>query len=154
MTEQAVISEGLCQWLDGSNLESKQNDAMLLLSVTEDGWPNTAMLSVGEVLALDRTRLRIALWQGTVTTGNILRSGQATLVAIYQGAAHYVRLRLHSLPDLPDALHPRQRFEAEVVSVREDTAPYADILSGLRFQLHQPDQVLGRWQATLGELRK
>jgi len=154
VTEQAAISESLCQWLDGSDLESKQNDAMLLLSVTEDGWPNTAMLSVGEVLAVDRNRLRIALWQGTGTTGNLLRTGQATLVAIHEEAAHYVRLRVQALPDLPDAVHPRQRFEAEVVYVREDTAKYADILSAVRFQLHEPDQVLERRKETLVELRK
>ncbi|WP_339221361.1 pyridoxamine 5'-phosphate oxidase family protein [Paenibacillus sp. FSL W7-1279] len=154
MTEQAAISEGLHQWLDGSNLESKQHEAMMLLSVTEEGWPHTAMLSVGEVLALDRSRLRIALWQGTATTGNLLRSGQATLVAIHDGAAHYVRLRLQALPDLPDARHPLQRFEATVVAVREDIAKYADITSAVKFQLHDPGEVLQRWKETLEELRK
>ncbi|GIO99315.1 MULTISPECIES: hypothetical protein [Paenibacillus] len=154
MTEQAAISEGLYQWLDGSNLESKQHEAMMLLSATEDGWPHTAMLSVGEVLALDRNRLRLALWQGTTTTGNLLRSGQGTLVAIHDGAAHYVRLRLQGLPDLPDARHPLQRFEAEVVAVREDIAKYADIKSAVKFQLHDPDEVLQRWKETLEELRK
>ncbi|WP_127593759.1 pyridoxamine 5'-phosphate oxidase family protein [Paenibacillus lautus] len=154
MTKQAAISEGLCQWLDGSDLESKQYEAMMLLSVTEDGWPNTAMLSVGEVLALDRSRLRLALWQGTVTTGNLLRTEQGTLVAIHDGAAHYVRLRLQALPDLPDARHPLQRFDAEVVAVREDIAKYADIISAVKFQLHDPDEVLQRWKETLEELRK
>ncbi|WP_339269904.1 pyridoxamine 5'-phosphate oxidase family protein [Paenibacillus sp. FSL K6-1330] len=154
MTKQAVISEGLCQWLDGSDLESKQYEAMLLLSVTEDGWPHTAMLSVGEVLALDRSRLRLALWQGTTTTGNLLRSGQGTLVAIHDGAAYYVRLRLQALPDLPDAKHQLQRFDAEVVAVREDTANYADIISAVKFQLHNPEEVLQRWKETLEELRK
>lgn len=154
MTEQAAISEGLHQWLDGNNLESKQHEAMMLLSVTEEGWPHTAMLSVGEVLALDRNRLRLALWQGTATTGNLLRSGQGMLVAIHDGAAHYVQLRLHALPDLPDARHPLQRFEARVVSVREDIAKYADITSAVKFQLHDPGEVLQRWKETLEELRK
>ncbi|OMF79988.1 hypothetical protein [Paenibacillus glucanolyticus] len=154
MTEQATISEGLYQWLDGSDLESKQGTAMMLLSVTEDLWPHTAMISVGEIVALDRSRLRLALWPGTVTTGNLLRSGQATLVAIHDGAAHYVRLRLQALPDLPDARHPRQRFAAEVVAVREDIAKYADILSAVKIQLHDPDEVLGRWKETIEELLK
>ncbi|ANA80646.1 hypothetical protein PVOR_04993 [Paenibacillus vortex V453] len=154
MTEQAGISEGLYQWLDGSDLESKQGTAMMLLSVTEDLWPHTAMISVGEIVALDRSRLRLALWPGTVTTGNLLRSGQATLVAIHDGAAHYVRLRLQALPDLPDARHPRQRFAAEVVAVREDIAKYADILSAVKIQLHDPDEVLGRWKETIEELLK
>lgn len=108
----------------------------------------------GEVLALDRNRLRLALWQGTTTTGNLLRSGQGTLVAIHDGAAHYVRLRLQGLPDLPDARHPLQRFEAEAVAVREDTANYADIISAVKFQLHNPEEVLQRWKETLEELRK
>lgn len=154
MTEQAGISEGLYQWLDGSDLELKQGTAMMLLSVTEDLWPHTAMISVGEIVALDRSRLRLALWPGTVTTGNLLRSGQATLVAIHDGAAHYVRLRLQALPDLPDARHPRQRFAAEVVAVREDIAKYADILSAVKIQLHDPDEVLGRWKETIEELLK
>jgi hypothetical protein len=154
VTEQAGISEGLYQWLDGSDLESKQGTAMMLLSVTEDLWPHTAMISVGEIVALDRSRLRLALWPGTVTTGNLLRSGQATLVAIHDGAAHYVRLRLQALPDLPDARHPRQRFAAEVVAVREDIAKYADILSAVKIQLHDPDEVLGRWKETIEELLK
>ncbi|GAA0845520.1 pyridoxamine 5'-phosphate oxidase family protein [Bifidobacterium pullorum subsp. gallinarum] len=154
MTDQAGISEGLYQWLDGSDLESKQGTAMMLLSVTEDLWPHTAMISVGEIVALDRSRLRLALWPGTVTTGNLLRSGQATLVAIHDGAAHYVRLRLQALPDLPDARHPRQRFAAEVVAVREDIAKYADILSAVKIQLHDPDEVLGRWKETIEELLK
>ncbi|MDH6671487.1 hypothetical protein M2277_002137 [Paenibacillus sp. LBL] len=154
MTEQAGISEGLYQWLDGSDLESKQGTAMMLLSVTEDLWPHTAMISVGEIVALDRSRLRLALWPGTLTTGNLLRSGQATLVAIHDGAAHYVRLRLQALPDLPDARHPRQRFAAEVVAVREDIAKYADILSAVKIQLHDPDEVLGRWKETIEELLK
>ncbi len=154
MTEQATISEGLYQWLDGSDLESKQGTAMMLLSVTEDLWPHTAMISVGEIVALDRSRLRLALWPGTVTTGNLLRSSQATLVAIHDGAAHYVRLRLQALPDLPGARHPRQRFAAEVVAVREDIAKYADILSAVKIQLHDPDEVLGRWKETIEELLK
>ena len=108
----------------------------------------------GEVLALDRNRLRLALWQGTVTTGNLLRTGQGTLVAIHDGAAHYVRSRLQALPDLPDARHPPQRFDAQVVAVREDIAKYADIISAVKFQPHDPEGVLRRWKETLEELRK
>ncbi|MEK4115136.1 pyridoxamine 5'-phosphate oxidase family protein [Paenibacillus sp. FSL W8-0919] len=154
MTQRASISEGLCQWLNGLELESKQHTAMMLLTVTEDLWPHTAMVSAGEVLALTRSTIRIALWPGTVTMGNILRSGQATLVAIHEGAAHYVRLALRALPDVPDARHPRQRFSAEVVAVREDRAKYADILSAVTIRLHNPNDVLERWRETLRELRQ
>ncbi|GAB6928459.1 pyridoxamine 5'-phosphate oxidase family protein [Paenibacillus sp. JCM 10914] len=154
MAENAALSEELYQWLSGNDLDSKQYTAMLLLSTTEDGWPHTAMISVGEIVALDPAHLRLGLWHGTVTTGNLLRTGRATLVAIHEGVAHYVRMRLLALPDLPQALHPRQRFAADIVHVREDVAKYADILSGVTVRLHKPDEVLQRWEHSIQELLK
>ena len=87
----------------------------------------------GEVLALDRNRLRLALWQGTVTTGNLLRTGQGTLVAIHDGAAHYVRSP-SSASRSAGCPASAQRFDAQVVAVREDIAKYADIISAVKFQ--------------------
>ncbi|SMF91619.1 hypothetical protein SAMN05661091_5514 [Paenibacillus uliginis N3/975] len=154
MTKQNEISTSLYELLNGLNLEDKQHEAMMLLTVTEDQWPHTAMVSVGEVVALDTKRLRLALWPGTITAGNIVRSGQATLVAIHDGVAHYVRLRLSRLPELPLARHPRERFTAKVVAVREDTAKYADINSGVTITLKDPVDVLNRWRETILELQE
>lgn len=154
MAERSEISSSLHELLNGLNLEDKQHEAMMLLTVTEDYWPHTAMVSVGEVVALDQKRLRLALWPGTVTTGNIIRSGQATLVAFHAGIAHYVRLKLSRLPELPDACHPRERFAAEVVSVREDVAKYAEINTGVTITLKDPSDVLARWKETILELLK
>ncbi|WP_054954936.1 hypothetical protein [Paenibacillus dakarensis] len=152
MAEQGQISYALFELLNGLNLESKQHEAMMLLTVTEDHWPHTAMISVGEVVALNPHLLRLALWPGTQTTRNMIRSGQATLVAFYAGSAHYVRLRLSRLAELPEARHPRERFAAEVMSVREDTAKYAEIDSGVRITLKEPSDVLQRWRETIQEL--
>lgn len=148
------ISSSLYELLNGLNLEDKQHEAMMLLTVTEDLWPHTAMVSVGEVVALDRKTLRLALWAGTQTSGNMIRNGQATLVAFHEGIAHYVRLKLSRLPELPEALHPRERFVAEVVSVREDRAKYAEISSGVKITLKDPDEVLNRWRETVQELQE
>lgn len=152
MAKQYEISTSLYELLNGLNLEDKQHEAMMLLTVTEDQWPHTAMVSVGEVVALDTKRLRLALWPGTITAGNIIRSGQATLVAFHDGVAHYVRLRVSRLSELPHAQHPRERFAAEVVAVREDTAKYADINSGVTITLKNPADVLSRWRETILEL--
>ncbi|GIP24205.1 pyridoxamine 5'-phosphate oxidase family protein [Paenibacillus sp. J22TS3] len=148
------IPPQLYELLDGSNLAAKQQEAMMLLTVTEDGWPHVAMISVGEIVALSPDTLRLGLWSGTVTTGNILRSGKAMLCVFYAGTAMYSRLALSPLEALADAKHPRQRFEARVVSSRADTAQYADILGGVQIALHDPAAVIARWQETVADLHK
>ncbi|WP_106769166.1 hypothetical protein [Paenibacillus faecalis] len=152
MFKQTEISFSLYELLNGQDLDEKQHVAMMLLTVTEDHWPHTAMVSVGEVVALDQAKMRLSLWPGTVTTTNILRMGQAQLVAFHNGAAHYVRLSLTRLPELPQALHPRVRFAAEVTAVKEDVAKYADINSGVTITLKNPSDVIQRWKETLAEL--
>lgn len=147
-----TISDELFSLLDGHELERKQHEAMMLLTVTEDQWPHVAMISVGEIVALNRAQLRLALWPGTTTTANMIRTGKATLAVLTGGKAHYVRLTLEHLPALPDARHPRERFAALVFAAREDVAQYADIVSGVTIRLHEPDSVLGRWRETVDEL--
>jgi hypothetical protein len=146
------LSERLIEFLNGKDLESKQHEAMMLLTVTEDGWPHNAMISVGEVIALDEQSFRLSLWQNTTTTLNILRTGKATLVVVYDGIVYYMRLALERLEDLQNAKHPLQRFTAAIISYREDMAKYADITSGIQIQLKDPDSVLKRWKETLEEL--
>ena len=149
-----AISESFYHYLNGRDLERKQRDAMMLLTVSEDGWPHTAMVSVGEVAAVDGSRLRLALWPGTETSRNLIRAGQAVLLAVHEGAVLKIRLAVQQLPALPDARHPRERFEANVLSVHEDRAKYAEVTSGITFALQDEQQVLRRWKETLEELNK
>lgn len=137
---------------DGEQLDAKMHLAMPLLTVSEDGYPHQAMVSVGEVIAVDPEHLRLALWEGTSTTGNLLRTGQALLTFVWQGISYALRLSLTSLPPLADAVHPRARFVAKVEHIREDTAKYATLTSGITIELHDADEVQRRWQETLQEL--
>ncbi|MCP3746343.1 pyridoxamine 5'-phosphate oxidase family protein [Paenibacillus sp. A3M_27_13] len=146
------IGKELFTLLDGKVLEDKQHEAMMLLTVTEDQWPHIAMISVGEVVALDEGNLRLALWPGTTTTGNMIRTGKATLAVFTGGKAHYVRLSLEHLPALPEAKHVRERFAAHVFAAREDSAQYADILTGVTVRLKEPESVIHRWKETVAEL--
>ncbi|MGQ3480992.1 pyridoxamine 5'-phosphate oxidase family protein [Paenibacillus sp. TY11] len=146
------IGKELFTLLDGKGLEHKQHEAMMLLTVTEDQWPHIAMISVGEVVALDEKNLRLALWPGTTTTGNMIRTGKATLAVFIGGKAHYVRLSLEHLPTLPGAKHVRERFAAQVFAAREDSAQYADILTGVMVRLKEPESVINRWNETVAEL--
>ncbi|MNJ50245.1 hypothetical protein [Paenibacillus bouchesdurhonensis] len=147
-----ALSPHLYTLFNGQNLSEKQHEAFMLLTVTEQNWPHTAMLSAGEIIALSPTLLRLGLWENTMTTRNMIRTGQATLVAFYNETACYIQLELSKLPDLPVAKHPRSRFSAKVVACREDRAKYADIISGVQIQLKEPVEVLARWEETILEL--
>lgn len=71
---------------------------------------------------------------------------------VYRGKAHYVRLSLEHLPALPGAKHVRERFAAHVFAAREDSAQYADILTGVTVRLKEPESVIHRWKETVAEL--
>lgn len=75
-----ALTPHLYTLFNGQNLSEKQHEAFMLLTVTEQNWPHTAMISAGEIIALSPTSLRLGLWGNTTTTRNIIRTGQATLV--------------------------------------------------------------------------
>ncbi|MBT2635158.1 pyridoxamine 5'-phosphate oxidase family protein [Bacillus sp. ISL-26] len=140
--------------LDGTELEKKQHEAFVLQSVTEEGRPHAAMISAGEIIAVSRTDIRIALWKNTTTARNLLRSGQALFTAWQNGAAYYATLQCEPLPAQEEAKYDRERFSCRVVFVKEDRAKYADLTSGPAIQLHEPENVLERWKETLEELKQ
>jgi len=141
----------MLELLNGEDLENKQHEAMLLMTVTEDGWPHNAMVSAGEVVALDKEHLRVALWPGTTTTKNCIRTKKALLVAVYKGKVNYIRLTLSPLGVLEGAKHPLERFSAKVELFKEDQAKYAEITSGIQISLKDTSAVLTRWKETIQE---
>ncbi|MGN7412129.1 pyridoxamine 5'-phosphate oxidase family protein [Paenibacillus sp. SAF-068] len=144
----------LMEWLSGTNLEHKQHEAMQLLTVSEDRWPHQAMISMGEVIALNPHKLRLALWQRTQTSMNMSKTGKATLIAVQGQRLLHIRIEAERLPEMKGAVHPRDRFEAQVLHVRVDHAPYAEITSGITFQLKDELGAIARWKETIEELRK
>ncbi|KAF4325359.1 hypothetical protein G195_001009 [Phytophthora kernoviae 00238/432] len=142
------------EWFNGENLEKKQHEAMQLLTVSEDGWPHQAMISMGEVIAVTPNLLRLALWPGTQTSMNMSRTGKATLIAVHQQSLLSIRLDVTSLLALREPVHPRDRFEAQVINIRVDHAPYAEITSGITFQLKDESGAITRWRETIEELRQ
>ncbi|CAM3512708.1 MULTISPECIES: pyridoxamine 5'-phosphate oxidase family protein [Saccharibacillus] len=148
------LNDALYALLDGTDLGGKTHIALTLHTVDEEGYPHQAMVSAGEVWAEDRNRLRIALWIGTGTTANLLRSGRALLAVVHGGVSYTVRLRAEALPELAGARHPRARFAADVTDVRADVAKYATLTGGITIDLHDPQAVVERWQETLEELKQ
>lgn len=150
----AYLPDTLYTLLDGTELEKKQHEAFVLQSVTEEGRPHAAMISAGEIIAVSKTDIRIALWKNTTTARNLLRSGQALFTAWQNGAAYYVTLQCEPLQAQKETKYDRERFSCRVVSVKEDRAKYADLTSGPAIQLHEPESVLERWKETLEELKQ
>lgn len=146
------LTDDLKDLLNGKQLAQKQNIVMILQSITSEGYPHSAMVSVGEVIALNPEYLRIALWPQTQTTLSLAQKRKANLVIIYNNIVNYLELDISELPSPNNEVYERTRFEATIKSIRQDIAKYADITSGITVEMHEPKQVLKRWNIVLHEL--
>ncbi|WP_217972133.1 pyridoxamine 5'-phosphate oxidase family protein [Staphylococcus xylosus] len=148
------LTDDLQDLLNGKQLAQKQHIAMILQSITSEGYPHSAMVSVGEVIALDSEHLRIALWPQTQTSISLAEKRKSNLIIIYNNMVSYLELDITLLPSLDNEVYERTRFEATIKSIRQDIAKYADITSGITVEMHEPEQVLNRWNIILQELLK
>lgn len=140
--------------LDGSELGNRAGVTFLLITYDAREWPHVAMLSVGELLAVDPTVLRAALWLNSSTSGNLSRTGRGLLSFILDGRAYYVRVTAEREPDLDlGADGQLAQFRFTVQDVLEDVAEYAELTSGVTFRLRSPSDVVPRWERTIAALR-
>jgi hypothetical protein len=133
-------------FLNGKDLERKQHDAMLLSTVTLEGFPHVAMISVGELLAISSSRVKLLVWRGTTSSTNMIQNHKATVTLVIEGKAYYIKLLLKK--EAP-VLSGYELFTGEVAAVKEDYAKYAVLTSGIQFQLHDSKEVLSRWKQSL-----
>jgi hypothetical protein len=148
------LPEALQRLLDGSDLAHREGLTFLLLTNDDENWPQVAMLSVGELLAVDPRMLHVGLWLNSGTSRNLTRSGQATLVIVADGNGYYVRLSARRGDDLDLGAEGRLAyFGLQVEDVQEDSTEYATLTSGVTFSLKHPGQVIPRWQHTIDALR-
>lgn len=148
------LPPALLALLDGRDLERKVGETLLLLTVGEDGFPHTALLSVGEVYAPSVDEVRLALWRTSATTANLARTGKATLVAFVPPAAYYLELEARSSGDVVVGESRFAGFTTHPRAILEDVVGYATLESGLTFTLPKPDKVLARWREQVAALRK
>lgn len=140
--------------LDGRRLADRVGDTYLLLTTSEAGWPHVAMLSAGEVLAVGEAALRLGLWPGTSSTGNLRRTGHGLLMAVLPPATYHLRLRCRALGEVPVEDRRLEVFEADVEEALEDVVGYARVTSGIRFELVDAPDVVGRWEAAIAAMRR
>jgi hypothetical protein len=118
--------------------------AIELLTCGADGWPHLAHLSVGEVLIDPAGQIRLALWHYSQGSANLTENGRACLMVALPAGVFEIRLQRTDWADRPD-LPGLRAFRLGVVEVRDKTAPYAEIVDGLRFRLKDPDAAHERW---------
>ena len=152
----STLPEPLYRLLDGAAVtdQAGANPTFLLVTTGAGGWPHIAMLSVGEILARGPDELRVALWLHSTTTRTLERARQALLAVVASPDAYYVRLSAARLADLDLGAQGRLAcFALRVEDVLQDAADYAALTSGITFRLHQPEQVVPRWERTIDALR-
>lgn len=153
-----TLPDVLLERLSGRDLPAGMGKAILITTTDPQGWPHPALLSYGEVVAVDARRLRLATYRTSGTSGNMRRDGKLTVCLIDEGMAYYVKTRVREEQDPMPGFPELARFEATVEQVlvdqaREDLEPGAGVTGGITFRLGRPDaQVLAEWQAVVDSL--
>lgn len=144
------IPEAIRPLFNGEDLASREGLTFSLLTATPDGWPHLAMLSVGEVVAVDARTLRVALWRKSTAEGNLSPTGRATLTLVHGGAGYSLRCSAVRGEDIETPSgHGLSYFELRVEEAFEDVAPYADLTGGITYKLKVPASVFPRWRSTV-----
>ena len=160
------LPEQVARYLDGADLLGRAGQAFQLSTVDEAGWPHSAHLSIGEVLATDAHHLNICLWAHSGTCRNMVRDGRATLSLVLDGGAFQIQLlatpvaapqQCSAAAAMTPSDHANEPqlafFRATVESTREHRAKYAEVTTGVSYRLHSPNEVLERWAAQISWLR-
>lgn len=137
---------------DGDHLEMHADGAIRISTVSADGWPHSAQLSVGEVLAVDPQTLLVAMWPNSNTAHNMARDGRLTLSLVDDGALLEIRARASLVAEQQTALN-LSVFRLHIERVDVHRAKYADVLSGVTFRLHERETVIARWREQIAMLR-
>lgn len=149
----------LLELLSGRDLPGRMGQAILITTTDPQGWPHPALLSFGEVVAVDPRHLRLAAYRTSGTSGNLRRSGKLTLCFIDAGMAYYVKTVAEQQQDPMEGFAQLTRFEATVEAVlmdqaREDLESEARLTGGITFRLGgSVEETLRGWQAVVDGLR-
>jgi hypothetical protein len=143
----------VCELLSGRDLSARMGEAILITTADAEGWPHPALLSYGEMVAVDRHRT-------SRTSGNLRRNGKLTVCLIGPNMAYYIKAAAGTWQDPMQEFPHLARFEAGIESVladqaREDVEPGTCITGGIRFDPGRPREVaLQGWQAVVDGLRR
>lgn len=133
-----LLPERLVPMFDASQLDTHLNKVFLLITIDERGYPYVAMLSLLELLAIDRGNLRLAPWSNSTTTANMRRNGKVNLIVVDTEMAYYIQGTATELaPELP-GFPGMAKINIRIDSLLEDKAldyeGTARVSTGIRFE--------------------
>ena len=150
----------LLEHLSGRDLRGRFGRVIPAVTVDPAGFPHPALLSFGELVALDQRRIGLATYADSTTTANMRQRGRLTLLLVEPDGTYYikgtVRERSGGLPAFPGLAHLEMRVEQILEdATREDLEGEARIASGLRFEAGpQAAALLARSEALVAALRR
>ncbi len=120
-----------------------------LVSCDAQGWPVTALLGPGEILAIDRHRLIVALWPASRANRHLAATRQASLDFVLATRFYQLRLRVERSDDINGlTLHRMVLVEGET-----QTVPYASLTTGIRYTLDREEETIARWREQVTLMR-
>ena len=154
-----VLTDRLSKLLDGKHLAEQLDKVLLLITLDEAGWPYAAMLSYLEVIAADRGNIRIAPWNNSTTTANLLREPKATLIVVDKEMAYYIQTSAEQMSRELEGFPDMAKINLRIESILEDKAldyeGSARVTTGIRFENPQMDKTyLSRGRSVLDALRR
>jgi hypothetical protein len=149
MSSMLMLPSAWITQFDGANLDGKLHVSAVLATVDDAGWPHSAYLSAGEVLAHDARRITFVLWSTSRSAANLLRVGRGVLHAVADGAVWEARLTSQPRADTGELVV----FDAQVIDVSRHAAPYAEATGLIGFRLHDPAATLDRWRRQIERMR-
>ncbi|WP_144559436.1 hypothetical protein [Shouchella miscanthi] len=144
------LPEQVQAFLDGSDLDQKKEMAMYFVTLDNEGFPYKAMISVGEVVALDETTLRIALWEHSKSASFTKQSKKAALFLVLPPTAYDLQLTVTYVRTEAGQVI----FEGALKQVKVDLAPYATIVSSVQCRLKEEYQTVQQWSMKHKLLKK
>jgi hypothetical protein len=146
--------------LRGDDLATRVGIAVLILTTDEAGWPHPAMVSYGELVAMDSRRVRLAVRRTSGTAENLRRRGRMTFCFIEPGMAYYVKATVGHPEEPVQGFPDLVRFEATVEKVladeaRADSEPGVAVADGVRFSSGRTAAAVTRdWRRVVESLRE
>jgi hypothetical protein len=143
--------------LNGRELAPVASKVIQIVTMDAAGWPHPSLLSYFEVVAKDRSRLRLALYGSSSASTNMRRDGKLTVMVIDERVAYYIKGRAVELAPTMRAASWNAMFECRIEHVLADEAneklePGAYVASGVIYFNPQRAAEMARARAVLDEL--
>ena len=153
------LPDDLFDRMNAEHLDEHLSKVVLLITVDEGGWPYAAILSYLEVIAPDRSTLRLAPWNNSTTTANLRRNGKVTLLVVEEGMAYYIQGTATELLREMEGFPGMAKVNVQIESILQDNAldyeGSARISTGIRFENPQMDAAyIERGRRVLAALRQ